>query len=510
MLVEIAARLGLPQDALIPYGRDIAKVDGPPHPQRGKLILVSAMTPTARGEGKTTVSIGLGDGLAAIGEQVVVALRQPSLGPLFGIKGGGSGGGRSQLVPGERIDIHFTGDLHAIAAAHNLLAAAIDNHLHFATELHLDPRAITWRRAIDMNDRALRKITVSVGEPAERETGFIATAASEINAVLGLAGDAVELRTRMDRIVVGADRHGTPVTAAQIGVTGAMQRLLGEAVRPNLVRTAEGTPAFVHGGPFANIAHGCSSVIATRTALGLADWVVTEAGFGFDLGGEKFFDIKCRMAGLDAVVVVLVTTVASLTAHGVGSLDAGLANAAAHLEAVKRFGKSAVIAINAHPDDPPGSHAAIERLGEAHGVPVVATECFAKGAEGATELARAVVAAARHDQALRHPYELGDDPRAKLHALATRIYGAREVVWTPEAASQLDDARRLGCATWPVCVAKTPLSLSDDPARVGRPTDFAITVRGVRASAGAGFWIALCGAVNLMPGLPRHPRAASM
>jgi formate--tetrahydrofolate ligase len=509
MLADLAARLDLPLDALIPYGRDIAKLEAAARPPRGRVILVSAMTPTARGEGKTTVSIGLGDGLSKIGERVVVALRQPSLGPLFGIKGGGSGGGRAQLVPGERIDVHFTGDLHAIAAAHNLLAAAVDNHLHFATDLGLDPRAITWRRSVDMNDRALRKITVSLGEPAERETGFIATAASEITAILGLAGNAAELRARIDRIIVGANRDGAPVTAAQIGVTGAMARLLAEAVLPNLVRTAEGTPAFVHGGPFANIAHGCSSVIATRAALGLADWVITEAGFGFDLGGEKFFDIKCRTAGLDAAAVVLVATVASLRAHGQGDLAAGLANAAAHIEAVKRFGKSPVIAINAHPDDAPGSHAAIAGLGEAHGVPVVVTECYARGGDGATELARAVVAAARRDQPLRHPYQLADAPRAKLYALATAIYGAREVVWTPEADAQLA-ALPLGAATWPVCVAKTPLSLSDDPARLGRPSEFPITVRGVRASAGAGFWVALCGAVNLMPGLPRRPRANDM
>jgi formate--tetrahydrofolate ligase len=507
--IDAARFLDLPGDQIIPFGRGVAKLDGEPRPRRGRLVLVSAMTPTAQGEGKTTTSIGLADGLRALGEHAVVALRQPSLGPLFGAKGGGSGGGKSRLSPSERVDLHLTGDLHAIAAAHNLLAAAIDNHLHFHSDLKLDPRHVRWPRVVDMNDRTLRHIVVGLGHGGggAREAGFVVTAASEVTAVMGLATDRDDLRARLSRIIVGTRRDKTAVTAGDIGVVGAMMAILVDAWLPNLVSTLEGTPAFVHGGPFANIAHGCSSVHATRTALGLADWVVTEAGFGFDLGGEKFFDIKCRAADLDADVVVLVVTARSLTAHGDGELGRGLGNLAAHVASVRAFGKEPVVAINRRSDDAPEAVATIEGFGSELGVVVVPSDHFSQGGAGATALARAVVASARNTAPVRRPYELTDEPRAKLHAVATRIYGAREVVWTPEASKQLDEAVALGAGTLPVCVAKTQWSLSDDARRLGRPSGFDLTVRGVKLSAGAGFWVALAGDIALMPGLPRHPRA---
>ncbi len=511
-LAPIADLLGLSHDHLIPYGRDCAKLEPVVGKRRGRLILVSAMTPTAQGEGKTTTAIGLADGLRTLGEHAVVALRQPSLGPLFGAKGGGTGSGRAQLVPSDRIDMHFTGDLHAIAAAHNLLAAAVDNHLHFATELGLDVRKTHFPRVVDMNDRALREIIVGLGHGngVPRQTGFIATAASEVMAVLGLARDRADLRARLGRIIVGLRRDGAPVTAADTGMVGAMMALLADATRPNLVRTAEGTPAFVHGGPFANIAHGCSSVIATDTALALADWVVTEAGFGFDLGGEKFFDIKCTSAELDAAAVVLVVTARSLAAHGGGDVAVGLGNLEAHVAAVRRFGKEPVVAINRRNDDPPGSLAAIEKCAAALGVVAVPSDHWADGGPGAAALARAVLASAKVARPLRPLYAPTDDPKAKLAAIATGVYGAREVVWTAEASKQLDQAVAVGAATWPVCVAKTQWSLSDDGKRLGRPTDFAITVREVKVSAGAGFWVALAGDMMLMPGLPKKPRALEM
>jgi len=502
----LAAELGLPTTALLPWGPGVAKLElaAESAPPRGKLVLVSAITPTGGGEGKTTISIGLSDALRALGARAAAVLRQPSLGPLFGIKGGGSGGGRAVLVPQHRVDVHLTGDLHAVAAAHNLLAATIDNHLHFGDDL--EPRSITWPRAIDINDRALRRIIVGVGD-VQRETGFVATAASEVMAVLGLARDAHDLRARLSRIVVGARRDGRAVTAADLNVVGAMMTLLAEAILPNVVATAEGTPAFVHTGPFANIAHGCASVLAMRAALGLVDWVVTEAGFGFDLGGEKFFDIACRAGELDAAVVVIVCTASSLIAHGDGELARGLPNLAAHVAAVRRFGKTPIVAINRNAADAPDALAAIVAFAGELGVTAEIVDTFARGGAGATALAHAVIAQASRVEPVRHAYELADSPRAKLDAIATAIYGAREVAWTDDAVRELDAAIALGAARWPVCVAKTQWSLSDDPKRRGRPLDHTLTVHGVRLAAGAGYWVALAGAITLMPGLPRHPRA---
>jgi formate--tetrahydrofolate ligase len=501
---HLAAELGLPADALVAWGPGAAKLDTAPAPIRGKLVLVSAITATGGGEGKTTISIGLVDALRAIGERASAVLRQPSLGPLFGKKGGGSGGGRATLVPAHRVDVHLTGDLHAVASAHNLLAATIDNHCHFGDDL--DPRSITWPRAIDVNDRALRRIVVGIGD-VERETGFVATAASEVMAVLGLARDARDLRARLARIVVGARRDGRPVTAGELGVVGAMMTLLADALLPNVVATAEGTPAFVHTGPFANIAHGCASVIAMRAALGLSDWVVTEAGFGFDLGGEKFFDIACRAGELDAAVVVIVCTTSSLVAHGGGELARGLANLEAHVAAARRFGKTPIVAVNRTAGDPSDALAAIVRFAGQLGVAAEVVDVFARGSDGAIALARAVIAHAARVAPVRYGYELADPPRAKLDAIATALYGARDVAWTDDASRELDAAIVLGAATWPVCVAKTPASLSDDPKRLGRPTDHTLTIHAVRPATGAGYWVALAGAITLMPGLPRHPRA---
>lgn len=507
MSIEVLAReLGVPVDALIPYGRSAAKLQAPPASPRGQIVLVSGITPTSHGEGKTTLSIGLADALRASGERAVVALRQPSLGPLLGIKGGGTGGGRASLVDAEHVDAHFTGDLHAVASAHNLLAAVVDNHLHYATELDIDPRSITWPRAIDMNDRSLRRIVTGL-DSVPRETEFVATAASELMALLALARDRDDLRARLARVVVGARRDRRPVTADDLGVVGAAMLLLGDAVLPNATTTLEGTPAFVHAGPYADIAHGCSSVIATRAALGLADWVVLEAGFGFDLGGEKYFDIVCPAAELDAAVVVIACTARSLADHGDGSVERGLPNLAAHVEAARSFGRPVVVAINRHEGDSPDALRAIACYGERLGVAVLPTDGYARGSSGVLSLARAVLDASSTRAPLRHPYDISDRPRDKLRAIATRIYGARDVTWTPEAARQLDAAIELGAESWPVCVAKTPRSLSDDPRRLGRPSGHDLTVREVRAAAGAGFWIARAGNITLLPGLPRHPRA---
>jgi formate--tetrahydrofolate ligase len=509
---KTASLLQLTDNDLIPYGHGAAKVQSR-NQRRGRLILVSAMTPTAQGEGKTTTSIGLADALRHIGENAVVALRQPSLGPLFGAKGGGTGSGQSRLVPSEKIDLHFTGDLHAIAAAHNLVAAFIDNHLHFSSDRGLDPRKISWPRVVDMNDRALREIVIGVGagNGMVREDRFVATAASEVMAVMGLAVDLNDLRRRLSRMVIGRRGDGQAVTVGEIDCVGAMMAILADAFLPNLVATAQGTPAFVHGGPFANIAHGCSSLVSTQTALSLADWVVTEAGFGFDLGGEKFFDIKCRAGALDADAVVLVVTARSLVTHGGGHLEAGLGNIAAHIRGVKAFGKSPIIAINRRQDDQADAVAKIIAYCDANGAQAIAADHWAKGGPGAVDLARAVVASASSvHRTAKSLYSDQDEPKAKLAAIATKVYGARNVVWSAEADKQLTEAVKLGAATWPVCVAKTQWSLSDDAKRLGRPQDFDLHVRGVNVAAGAGYWVALAGDMMLMPGLPKAARAAQI
>lgn len=498
--------LGIPAADVIPYGREIAKVPAK-RQRKGRLILVSAMTPTAQGEGKTTTSIGLADGLRHLGENAVVALRQPSLGPLFGAKGGGTGSGKARLVPSEKIDLHFTGDLHAIAAAHNLAAAVLDNHLHFASDIGLDAARVTWPRVIDNNDRSLRNIVVGLGSGngPTREDRFVATAASEVMAVMGLARDYDDLRVRLGRMIIGNKRDGSAITVEQLGCVGAMMALLGDAFMPNIVTTEGGTPAFVHGGPFANIAHGCSSLVATETALAHADWVVTEAGFGFDLGGEKFFDIKCRAGELDAEAVVLVVTGRSLAAHGDGSVERGVANIGAHIAGVRAFGKTPVVAINRRHDDPDGAVAQIVAYCAAQGVQAVAADHWAQGGAGATDLARAVMAAASKTPRTAL-YETTDAPKEKLRKVAQKIYGARDVIWSAAAEKQLAQAEALGASQWPVCVAKTQWSLSDDAKRLGRPSDFDITVRGVNIAAGAGYWVALAGEMMLMPGLPKAAR----
>jgi formate--tetrahydrofolate ligase len=530
-LAGTAARLGLEPADVVPFGPDVAKVplavmERPrARPSPGRLVLVSAMTPTPAGEGKTTTSIGLADGLARLGESVCVALRQPSLGPCFGMKGGGTGGGRAQLVPADRINLHFTGDFHAVTAAHNLLAALVDNHLHFGNRLGIDPRRVLWRRVLDLNDRALRSVVVGLGGPAHgvpRETGFDITAASEVMAMLCLAAGAEDLRARLARTLVAFASDGTPVTAGQLSAAGAMLALLRDALQPNLVRTLEGTPALVHGGPFANIAHGCSSVVATRMALHLADWAVTEAGFGFDLGAEKFFDIKCASAGLDTAAVVLVASVRALKLHGgvaprdLGQPDPeavarGLPNLEKHVENIRCFGESPIVALNRFAADTRAEIDAVRARCAALDVPFAVAEHHEHGGEGAVELARTVVARAEPESRPFRPlYEWSEPVPQKILTVARKMYGARDVAFTPAAARDLEDVERLGYSGLPVCIAKTQSSLSDDPKRTGRPRDFDVTVRGIKINAGAGFLVVLTGDILRMPGLPRTPLAEAI
>jgi formate--tetrahydrofolate ligase len=501
-IAEIAAGLSLAESDWRPCDRAIAKIDpallrrARTRPRPARLVLVSAITPTPAGEGKTTTSIGLADGLARLGESVCLALREPSLGPSFGMKGGATGGGRAQLLPMEKINLHFTGDFHAVTAAHNLLAALLDNHIHFGNGFRIDPRRILWRRVQDVNDRALRNVVVGLGghrQGVPRETGFDITAASEVMAMLCLAEDEEDLRARIDRLLVAFTYDGEPVTARGLRGAGAMLALLRDALWPNLVQTLEGTPAIVHGGPFGNIAHGCNSVVATRTALQLADWVVTEAGFGFDLGAEKFFDIKCRSAGLDPAVVVLVATVRALKLHGGAALgDLASPDAAAVARGLPNLEKH------------------IENVCAELGVPFAVTDHHAKGGAGAEDLAREVRRQADSSPPFRALYELSDPVEEKVLAVARTIYGARGVDYTREARRDLRDVRRLGYEQLPVCIAKTQASLSDDPKLTGRPADFEVTVRGVQINAGAGFLVVLTGDILRMPGLPRRPRAEAI
>ncbi|MHB1046570.1 MAG: formate--tetrahydrofolate ligase [Thermoanaerobaculia bacterium] len=523
-LSEAAAALGLPPERLVPYGHDKAKVLPSPagFPPRGRLVLVSAITPTGAGEGKTTTSIGLAQGLARIGARACVALREPSLGPTFGMKGGATGGGRARLVPSDDINLHFTGDFHAVTSAHNLLAALLDNHVHHGNRLDIDPRRVFWRRVLDMNDRALRHVVIGPGgvlQGVPRETGFDITPASEVMAALCLAEDAEDLRARLSRMVVALTFGKEPVTAGDLKATGAMLALLRDAIQPNLVRTGEGVPAFVHGGPFANIAHGCSSVLATKTALSLADWVVTEAGFGFDLGAEKFFDIKCAGAGLDTAAVVLVATVRALKRHGgvpkeglaspdPGAVERGLPNLAKHLESIRAFGEVPVVALNRFASDSEDEVAVVRRAAEGWGAPFAVCDAFEKGGEGAVALAEAVLAhAERRSSPFRPLYDRDDPPKEKLAKIARLMYGASSVEWSREAERDLAEIARLGYEKLPLCVAKTQMSLSDDPGVVGRPEGFDVTVRGVLLAAGAGYLVPLLGDILRMPGLPASPQA---
>ncbi len=527
---DIAAKLGLTEEDLIPYGHDKAKVrlsvrerlaDRPD----GKLILVTAISPTPAGEGKTTTTVGLGDALQKLGKNVVLALREPSLGPVFGIKGGAAGGGWAQVIPMEDINLHFTGDMHAIGAANNLLAAMLDNHIHQGNALNIDTRRITWKRCVDMNDRQLRQVTDGLGGPLNgvpREDGFDITVASEIMAVLCLAADIPDLKERLASIVVAYDREGKPVTAGMLKAQGAMTALLKDAIQPNLVQTLEHTPAFVHGGPFANIAHGCNSVTATKMAMKLGDYCVTEAGFGADLGAEKFFNIKCRKAGLSPDAAVIVATVRALKSHGgvvktelgnenLEALEKGLPNLLKHIENItEHFGIPAVVAINRFPTDTEAELELVREKCKALGVNVALSEVWAKGGDGGIELAKEVVALCEKPSTLHLTYENTDTLEEKVRAVVQNVYGGDDVQFLPAAKKELDRLTALGYGDLPVCMAKTQYSFSDDPALLCRPSGFTVTVRGVKLSAGAGFVVVLTGSIMTMPGLPKVPAAEAI
>lgn len=523
---EIGKKLGLKEEDLELYGRYKAKVDynllKKESNKKAKLILTTAINPTPAGEGKTTTTIGVADGLQRIGKNVLVALREPSLGPVFGIKGGAAGGGYAQVVPMEDINLHFTGDFHAIGAANNLLAAMLDNHIHQGNELNIDSRSITWRRCVDMNDRQLRNIVDGLGariDGVAREDGFDITVASEVMAAFCLASDIIDLKNRLGRIVVGYNFDGEPVTAKQLKANGAMAALLKDALKPNLVQTLEGTPAFVHGGPFANIAHGCNSVIATRMAMHFADYVVTEGGFGADLGAEKFLDIKCRMANLKPDAVIIVATVRALKYNGgvskdelnnenLEALEKGLPNLLKHVENITQVYKlPAVVAINEFPTDTQAEVDLIKDKCKELGVNVALSQVWAKGGEGGIELAQEVVKLCNQENDFQFCYEDDLTLAEKIEAIATKIYGADGVNFTPKAKKELDKLEALGFRNMPICMAKTQYSLTDDMNILGRPTGFKITVRQVSISAGAGFVVALTGEIMKMPGLPKRPAA---
>ncbi len=533
-IAAIASKAGIPDAALAPYGKHIAKLEQPflrelSRRPKGRLILVTAINPTPAGEGKTTTTIGLGDALNRIGKRTMIALREPSLGPVFGRKGGATGGGRSQVLPMEQINLHFTGDFHAITSAHNLLAAMIDNHIYWGNTLDIDLRSVTWRRVIDMNDRALRQIAIGLGDGFNglpRETGFDITVASEVMAVLCLATDLDDLEARLARIVVARTRAGKLVTAGDLKAAGAMAVLLKDAAQPNLVQTIDGSPALIHGGPFANIAHGCNSVIATNAALALGDYVVTEAGFGADLGAEKFLDIKCRQAGLAPSAAVLVATIRALKMQGgqskadlatenLEALAKGLENLGRHVENLKGFGLPVVVAINAFDGDTAAEHALLTQHCKSQlGVDAFLCRHWAKGGAGAEELAHAVVALteANADPAstFRPIYADAMPLREKIETVAQVIYRAGGVSFAPRALRDLQRFEEAGFAHLPVCMAKTPYSFSADETLIGAPTGFTLPVREVRLSAGAGFVVAICGDVMTMPGLPRVPAADGM
>ncbi len=522
----IAARAGIDEAYLERYGRNKAKVSLKlldEHTEKdGKLVLVTAITPTPAGEGKTTTTVGLADALSRLGMRTMAALREPSLGPVFGLKGGAAGGGYAQVAPMDEINLHFTGDFHAVGAANNLLAAMIDNHIYQGNALNLDPRRITWRRCVDMNDRQLRSIVDGLGgrtNGCPREDGYDITVASEIMAILCLSQSLADLKARLGRIIVGYTYDDQPVTAGDLKAAGAMTALLKEALKPNLVQTLEHTPVLVHGGPFANIAHGCNSVLATRMAMRLADYTVTEAGFGADLGAEKFLDIKCRMAGLRPDAVVIVATVRALKMHGgvkkdalarenVDAMLAGAENLQRHVRNIKDvFGLPCVVAVNRFPDDTDAEIDALTHAMDAEGVKVLPSEVWAKGGEGGLALAREVVRLCGEENYFAFAYDAADSIQKKLNDLTARVYGGRRAVLTPEAKKQAKRLTELGYGGLPVCVAKTQYSFSDKPTLLGAPTDFEITVRALRVSAGAGFVVALTGDIMTMPGLPKVPAA---
>ncbi|SEP18233.1 Formate-tetrahydrofolate ligase [Methylobacterium sp. UNC300MFChir4.1] len=527
-IAQVAEKLGIPDDALHNYGKHIAKIDhgyiaGLESRKPGKLVLVTAISPTPAGEGKTTTTVGLGDALNRIGEKTMICLREPSLGPCFGMKGGAAGGGKAQVVPMEQINLHFTGDFHAITSAHSLAAALIDNHVYWANELNIDVRRIHWRRVVDMNDRALRAINQSLGGVANgfpREDGFDITVASEVMAVFCLARDLADLEERLGRIVIAETRDRKLVTLKDVKATGAMTVLLKDALQPNLVQTLEGNPALIHGGPFANIAHGCNSVIATRAGLRLADYTVTEAGFGADLGAEKFLDIKCRQAGLTPSAVVVVATVRALKMHGgvdkknlgsenIDALEKGFANLARHVTNLRGFGLPVVVGVNHFHADTDAEHAKLKDLcRERLDVDAITCRHWAEGGAGAEELARAVVKLSQAEPApIRHAYETESRLTDKIRAIATKLYGAADIQIETKAAGKLATFEKDGYGHLPICMAKTQYSFSTDPTLMGAPEGHIVGVRDVRLSAGAGFVVAICGEIMTMPGLPRVPAA---
>ena len=525
-ITEVARTAGVPDDYLEQYGKYKAKIDpailSGLDRENGKLILVTAITPTPAGEGKTTTTIGLADGLRRIGKKTAVALREPSLGPVFGVKGGAAGGGYAQVVPMEDINLHFTGDFHAIGAANNLLAAMLDNHIYQGNRLNIDPRRITWKRCVDMNDRQLRFVTDGLGgrvNGVPREDGFDITVASEIMAVFCLASSITDLKERLSRIVVAYTYDEKPVTAGELGAVGAMAALLKDAIKPNLVQTLEGTPAFVHGGPFANIAHGCNSVMATKLAMKLADYAVTEAGFGADLGAEKFLDIKCRAAGLRPDAVVIVATVRALKMHGgvaktelagedLAALEKGLPNLLRHVSNIKNvYHLPAVVAVNRFPTDTDAEIELVIEKCKALGVNVVLSTVWAEGGKGGIALAEEVVRLCEQENGFDFAYDTALSIPLKIDAIVKKIYGGNGVTFTPQAKKQLATLEALGFDRLPVCMAKTQYSFSDDAAKLGAPENFTVTVRGLKVSAGAGFVVALTGDIMTMPGLPKIPAA---
>ncbi len=529
-IVEVASQLDISDDELELYGKYKAKIS-PDVLERlkdrpnGKLVLVTAINPTPAGEGKTTTNVGLSMALNKLGKKTITTLREPSLGPCFGIKGGAAGGGYSQVVPMDDINLHFTGDFHAITSAHNLLAAMLDNHIHQGNALDIVTKKIVWKRVMDMNDRSLRHIIVGLGKKGDgvmRESGFDITVASEIMAILCLATDIDDLKARLSRMVVAYNSKGEAVTAGDLQATGAMALLLKDAIKPNLVQTLENTPAIIHGGPFANIAHGCNSVMATQTALKLGDYVVTEAGFGADLGAEKFFDIKCRYAGLKPDVAVIVATVRALKMNGgvakdnlaeenLDALKVGSANLLRHLDNVAKYGVPAVVAINRFPTDTEAELELLRDLCKEKGIDVVLSEVFAKGGEGGMELAKEVINICENQKSDFHTlYDVNDSIEDKMNTIATEIYGADGVDFTADALKQVRELEKLGLDRLPICVAKTQYSFTDDPKKLGAPKNFRITVREVKVSAGAGFIVALTGSIMTMPGLPKVPAANGM
>ncbi len=529
-IAEIAAKLGLTPEQLIPYGHDKAKVDPAAYqskPRKGKLVLVTAINPTPAGEGKTTTSVGLADGLSRLGKKTCLALREPSLGPVFGVKGGAAGGGWAQVIPMEDINLHFTGDFHAIGAANNLLAALLDNHIQQGNALDIDVKNITWKRCVDMNDRQLRNVIDGLGgrmQGVPREDGFDITVASEVMAVFCLASDLADLKARLGRMVVAYNRKGEPVTAHDLKAEGAMTALLKDAVKPNLVQTLEGTPAFIHGGPFANIAHGCNSIAATDAALKLGDYVVTEAGFGADLGAEKFLDIKCRMADLEPDAVVVVATVRALKHHGgvakaelnnedLEALERGLPNLLRHVNNIRNtYHLPCVVAINAFPTDTPAELKRVEDKCREQGVNVALSEVWAKGGEGGKALAGEVIrlCEAPKSEQFTFSYDTGASIEEKLDAIVQRVYHGERAVLTAGAKKQAQKLVELGFGDLPICMAKTQYSFSDDPSLLGAPEGFDVTVRNLKVSAGAGFIVALTGDIMTMPGLPKVPAAENI